>query len=864
MLSGKRGTGKTSLLLSLQYLLRPGLDEQSLTASRLPVEEWAVVRELSRRAVWLETLDLEPLPIRSSLFAAILARVEDVVREEHGDWAGFDNLTIAQNRSGMEKAIFEFDRLANDVAYAWEDGPDHFPQAFMEPESYARDARRAEQSRLSIRRRLDEVLNLFATNIKWKNEVKNPIFILPIDDFDLNPRRSLELLRLLRGIGTSRLFPLVLGDVEVARLVLDLKMQGELGSVLKGSRLSEEQLAELGRESKGLATEAIRKLLPPDQRLYLEKLSLEETLNFVPTPADYVGDPKQQTLSDLLETIHLADDEPNATSIYNLLDLDVRRWPAGGILYSGWLALRGTAREATDLWLGLVRIAGRTNRNNSTGKGVRAKKSSSPAKITGKVEELFWQQLYSCLRGEELLKEEQRRELKRDDLDSLRRFPPFPIEITPKTAALQVRTEAFPPVDLRVHLYDRLSIKPADSTFDAGEVEFEDKTRHSFVLVHDLLAVSKYPLERLPVMPSPSDLVLVEVDWKLGKEVMPVIWQTPRFKTFIDLERFGAWWNQAATQACSKEFQLRSLAALAVCWLKAGFANASQTPETWKLFADFCSHPLDDFDEDMLRKEIVALFQKARPMISPKSPARPASARRRIGSVAPQQSARYIDWLLDVAVLISPERGIPSWIAEAVISSEWPMSIWYQHAETIARRRAELYRPTCDRLANILLDPWSFERRCVLILDQSSNFLSAVSNRPAAGDGSVLQEMQSSALGIADIKESLRTFNAAFLNRGTERSAGTFKKTLESTKEILRRAIGQLRSYESPEKAAEFFQDRSISGILRVLSSCFEVVEMLGNSNQLINQSKEHLINNNKSISGHPFCPNLPVSDSLV
>ena len=593
MLSGKRGTGKTSLLLSLQYLLRPGLDDESLAESRLPKEDWDSVRGLSRRVIWLETLDLEPLPNRCSLFAAILARVEDVVREEHGDWAGFDNWVSGQFRSGMEKALFEFDRLANDVAYAWEDGPDHFPQGFMEPESYARDARRAEQSRLSIRRRLDDVLNLFATEVKWKNDVKNPIFLLPIDDFDLNPRRSLDLLRLLREIGNSRLFPLVLGDVEVARLVLDLKMQGELGSVLKGGKLSQEQLAELGRESKGLATEAIRKLLPPDQRLYLEKLSLEETLNFSPTPAEFGGDRNQRTLSSLLKGIQLGDGGAESTSIFEVLDLDATQWPTGGISYSGWLALRGTAREATDLWLGLVRLAGNERVTTKTSSRARTQPAMNKNKV-GQIEELFWQQLYSCLRSEEILKEEQRRELKRDDLESLRRFPPFSIDVTPKTSLLQERREAFPPVDLKVHLYDRLSIKPSNSAMNAVDVEFEDKTRHSFVLFHDLLAVSKYPLERVPVMPDPSKLVLAEVDWRLRKEEMKVAWQSPRFSKFIDLERFGAWWNQAATKTCSSEFQLRSFGVLAVCWLKVGFANASQTRDAWRAFAEFCSHPLDN------------------------------------------------------------------------------------------------------------------------------------------------------------------------------------------------------------------------------------------------------------------------------
>jgi hypothetical protein len=62
--------------------------------------------------------------------------------------------------------------------------------------------------------------------------VTDPIFVLPVDDLDLNPAvRCLEVLRLLRMIHAPRLFVLALGDMNMIEIVLDLKHSGEFMNV---------------------------------------------------------------------------------------------------------------------------------------------------------------------------------------------------------------------------------------------------------------------------------------------------------------------------------------------------------------------------------------------------------------------------------------------------------------------------------------------------------------------------------------------------------------------------------------------------------------------------------------------------------
>ena len=67
---------------------------------------------------------------------------------------------------------------------------------------------------------------------KKKSRVTNPLFVLPVDDFDLNPVRCLELLRLLRSIAVPRLFTLILGDIDQAEEVLQLKMTGDFAGIM--------------------------------------------------------------------------------------------------------------------------------------------------------------------------------------------------------------------------------------------------------------------------------------------------------------------------------------------------------------------------------------------------------------------------------------------------------------------------------------------------------------------------------------------------------------------------------------------------------------------------------------------------------
>lgn len=209
MISGRRGTGKTSLLLALQreviqapeFAARPGADP-GLTA-------------LSQRIVWLETLDLEPLPQDTTLMAAIMARIEKAVDE---DCTPGEHAT-RHSQEKYDRVIRALNELSLDVCLAWDRKSLRSGNADID--LHARELRRLEQSRTSLMPRFMKLLEDLAAEAPWSLGKRDPLFVLPVDDIDLNPSRCLELLRLVRSFVTPRLVVLIMGDIQIVRSVVN-------------------------------------------------------------------------------------------------------------------------------------------------------------------------------------------------------------------------------------------------------------------------------------------------------------------------------------------------------------------------------------------------------------------------------------------------------------------------------------------------------------------------------------------------------------------------------------------------------------------------------------------------------------------
>jgi hypothetical protein len=194
------------------------------------------IKLLSNRVVWLEPIDMPPLPDPTNLLAAVLARIDSTAGTESRlrpmDKPGEPARSGALGWSpDYEKALQQLRRLQASVALAWNG---NLPErgAYLDPDTYAVEVIRAELARLSFHPNLSDTLDEIARTVyrDTSGPVIDPLFVLTVDDVDLNPTRCLEVLKLLRLIAAPRLFTIFLGDQGMIELVLNLQCSNELAA----------------------------------------------------------------------------------------------------------------------------------------------------------------------------------------------------------------------------------------------------------------------------------------------------------------------------------------------------------------------------------------------------------------------------------------------------------------------------------------------------------------------------------------------------------------------------------------------------------------------------------------------------------
>jgi hypothetical protein len=302
VVSGGRGTGKTSAVLSLIQDVTSGKGP-TFGPDPSPNDEpdqknlAETVKELSQRVVWLEILDMAPLPLAANLFSAVLARVEDAAtRLLPAAEAEEPPRSYLDPPELYDSPVEKLRRLQTDVAVSWE-GNLRQRSGALDANAFAAEVRRSEFVRMKLNRKLTEVLDGLSEAVGRRAVGAEALFVLPVDDFDLNPPRCLELLELLRTLSVPRLFFLVLGDVDVAETMCGLQIAGDIAKVAglaPAANFLPVHQADVQATVANVAGNMIRKLLPPAQRIHLEPLRVEQAVEMRPpgksSNAPSVGD----------------------------------------------------------------------------------------------------------------------------------------------------------------------------------------------------------------------------------------------------------------------------------------------------------------------------------------------------------------------------------------------------------------------------------------------------------------------------------------------------------------------------------------------------------------------------------------------
>lgn len=219
-LDGQRGTGKSTVLITFLKALKTG----ELNNAPSDIEE--LIKQLSSRVVLLEAIDMEPVPKDWNMLPAILVRIGEAYNRFSASKES-NPLGLLEPTSHYHDAWTRLNLLQNNIALSW-DGNLSDRAGQIDPDTYAQETIRNETARLHLNPEFRTTLDQLAKQISQCSHIENPIFLLPIDDFDLNPTACLEMLRILRMISVPRLFNLVLGDLDVVDIVLNLKQSSNL------------------------------------------------------------------------------------------------------------------------------------------------------------------------------------------------------------------------------------------------------------------------------------------------------------------------------------------------------------------------------------------------------------------------------------------------------------------------------------------------------------------------------------------------------------------------------------------------------------------------------------------------------------
>ncbi|HEV7404599.1 MAG TPA: hypothetical protein VGO11_16785 [Chthoniobacteraceae bacterium] len=403
-LSGDRGTGKTTVLESLiDFTSKEFKLSQAESEKRFANLEPHLAK-MRRRVIWLDELDVEPIQQPTSFLMAILVRIEAAFwrwnapgsssTEEPEDLRA---PLFSGALSPGSDALVRFKRLQTEIAVGW-DGNVESRKGQLDADSYAVELIREERARLSLGRDLDRVLDDLATEGFIRTEKQSPLFVLPVDDLDLNPRSCLQLLRLFRLFSTPRLFFVVLGDESLVELVANLHVSNDL-SRLAANVNNPKQLSvspdEVAHRAGNVAANAMRKLLPPAQRVHLEAMSLAEAAFFRPLGSQSAEGGEGLALHEIMQCLPLGTGEtkprPSASrakasetagqnlfslpKVANLRDLllgaaagiklegqkaplSTRERPSllDGAFYSGRFLLNAAPRRLADIWFSLNEV----------------------------------------------------------------------------------------------------------------------------------------------------------------------------------------------------------------------------------------------------------------------------------------------------------------------------------------------------------------------------------------------------------------------------------------------------------------------------------------------------------------------------
>lgn len=305
LLDGARGSGKSALLLTL-------LDGYNRTLiDRKPPAGYEPWMQVESKVVPVGHIDLQPLPESTNLFFLLAACLERVVRAMRSKRelrpSGTPPWHLPESDELSSQRYWRhFARIA---ASGWQSNlPER--KGSLDTEAFAIELEHEEYRRLDLltafRQFVDALVKDYQSWSKWDNEVV-PLFLLAIDDADMNPQLSGSLLELIRKLYHPRLAFIVTGDSKLFVQMLRMDLVAQVQRRAPGALVPTQEVTNMG----GLAQEIYEKVIPIGHRCALPPIPVERRQKVVPelnyllqaltlSPREDLGI-KRLTLHDYLE-----------------------------------------------------------------------------------------------------------------------------------------------------------------------------------------------------------------------------------------------------------------------------------------------------------------------------------------------------------------------------------------------------------------------------------------------------------------------------------------------------------------------------------------------------------------------------------
>jgi hypothetical protein len=299
LIDGGRGSGKTTVLRTLLDAwtrhLRTG--KSPLGGGDAPRPEDGVVP--------LKIIDLHPLPDSTHLLLHLASRLGAVVQAMARKEAGGLGYTTSEpawapqhSRRPGGSVLHDWLGFHNAAAMGWEGNLDK-REGHLAPSEYAQELDLAEISLLGVvehwRRFCDSFIHELGGHIHVPHfRPERTVIVIPVDDADMNPRRSVELLQIVRILYHPRILFLLTGDSELFLANLREHFHGSLWRPQQGVRpwQMDHPFGDQGLLSVNLADEYYNRVIPEQRRVRIEALALADRLRIVEHELRQVAVPK--------------------------------------------------------------------------------------------------------------------------------------------------------------------------------------------------------------------------------------------------------------------------------------------------------------------------------------------------------------------------------------------------------------------------------------------------------------------------------------------------------------------------------------------------------------------------------------------